>query len=96
MRLDVKGMFTGAKVTRGKDWSSINRIDENEKEGEILEILEFDGIAKSGARVDWKRSSSPAKHRVGHRGKVFFNQSLYKIWHYVHVLARSRNHCIIH
>lgn len=69
IKIEMKGIFTGAKVTRGSDWEW-GQQDGNGKPGIVSEIRGWDNIScRSVASVTWT-SGSTNVYRLGHKGNV--------------------------
>ncbi|XP_022251627.1 E3 ubiquitin-protein ligase MIB2-like [Limulus polyphemus] len=70
VKLLVRGIFPGAKVTRGPDWDWGNQDGGEGKIGKVTDIRGWDSESgRSVANVTWK-SGSMNVYRLGHKGKV--------------------------
>ncbi|XP_059177912.1 E3 ubiquitin-protein ligase mind-bomb-like [Physella acuta] len=67
-KVEAKGIFLGAHVTRGVDWKWDDLNGEGE-EGEVVQVRNYAaGSYRSGVKVQWK-SGYDSICRVGHRGR---------------------------
>ncbi|XP_031548666.1 E3 ubiquitin-protein ligase MIB1-like [Actinia tenebrosa] len=64
LKIQAKGIFPGAIVKTGNDWTS-----ESLRNGKVLELASWEGIPRSAAIVDWENFCE-LHLRVGHKGKV--------------------------
>lgn len=70
VKIEMKGIFTGAKVVRGPDWEWGQQDGGNNKIGIVSEIRGWDNIScRSVASVTWA-SGSTNVYRLGHKGNV--------------------------
>ncbi|XP_049843761.1 E3 ubiquitin-protein ligase MIB2 [Schistocerca gregaria] len=70
VKLQLKGIFIGAKVVRGPSWDWGNQDGGEGKTGRVIDIHGWDNESgRSVANVTWT-SGSTNVYRVGHRGKV--------------------------
>ncbi|XP_041480107.1 E3 ubiquitin-protein ligase MIB2-like isoform X2 [Lytechinus variegatus] len=64
------GIFVGAKVSRGPDWSSGNEDAGPKSVGTVTDVCDWSMCFKNcGASVQWNDDAT-FKYRVGHNGKV--------------------------
>ncbi|XP_058059221.1 E3 ubiquitin-protein ligase MIB2 isoform X2 [Anopheles bellator] len=69
-RVQLKGIFVGARVTRGPDWEWNNQDGGPGKTGRVMEIRGWDNEScRSVASVGWA-SGSTNVYRLGHKGNV--------------------------
>ncbi|XP_053675177.1 E3 ubiquitin-protein ligase MIB2 [Anopheles nili] len=69
-KVQLKGIFVGAKVTRGADWEWNNQDGGPGKTGRVMEIRGWDNEScRSVASVAWA-SGSTNVYRLGHKGNV--------------------------
>ncbi|CAM9946622.1 unnamed protein product [Lampetra fluviatilis] len=69
-RVQLRGLFQGAKVVRGPDWDWGNQDGGDGKHGKVNEIRGWDAESwRSVACVTWANGSTNV-YRVGHKGKV--------------------------
>uniref|UniRef100_A0A182MM47 RING-type E3 ubiquitin transferase n=1 Tax=Anopheles culicifacies TaxID=139723 RepID=A0A182MM47_9DIPT len=69
-KIQLKGIFAGARVTRGPDWEWNNQDGGPGKSGRVLEIRGWDNEScRSVASVAWA-SGSTNVYRLGHKGNV--------------------------
>ncbi|KAF8774870.1 E3 ubiquitin-protein ligase MIB2 like protein [Argiope bruennichi] len=70
VKIQMKGIFVGAKVVRGPDWDWGNQDGGEGKTGKVLDIRGWDNESeRSVANVTWS-SGSTNVYRLGHKGKV--------------------------
>uniref|UniRef100_A0A182VU66 RING-type E3 ubiquitin transferase n=1 Tax=Anopheles minimus TaxID=112268 RepID=A0A182VU66_9DIPT len=70
IKIQLKGIFAGARVTRGPDWEWNNQDGGPGKSGRVLEIRGWDNEScRSVASVAWA-SGSTNVYRLGHKGNV--------------------------
>ncbi|XP_057380632.1 E3 ubiquitin-protein ligase MIB2-like [Daphnia carinata] len=70
IKLQVKGIFVGAKVVRGPDWDWGNQDGGEGKIGRVVDLRGWDNESgRSVANVAWA-SGSTNVYRLGHKGKV--------------------------
>uniref|UniRef100_A0A1A9WEY4 RING-type E3 ubiquitin transferase n=1 Tax=Glossina brevipalpis TaxID=37001 RepID=A0A1A9WEY4_9MUSC len=69
-RIQLKGIFVGAKVVRGPDWEWGHQDGGEGKTGRVIEIRGWDNEScRSVANVSWV-SGSTNVYRLGHKGNV--------------------------
>nr|CAD7409272.1 unnamed protein product [Timema poppensis] len=69
-KVQLKGIFVGAKVVRGPDWDWNNQDGGEGKTGRVIDIRGWDNESgRSVANVTWT-SGSTNVYRLGHKGKV--------------------------
>uniref|UniRef100_A0AAG5D880 RING-type E3 ubiquitin transferase n=1 Tax=Anopheles atroparvus TaxID=41427 RepID=A0AAG5D880_ANOAO len=69
-KIQLKGIFVGARVTRGPDWEWNNQDGGPGKTGRVMEIRGWDNEScRSVASVAWA-SGSTNVYRLGHKGNV--------------------------
>ncbi|XP_058121212.1 E3 ubiquitin-protein ligase MIB2 [Anopheles ziemanni] len=69
-KVQLKGIFVGARVTRGPDWEWSNQDGGPGKTGRVMEIRGWDNEScRSVASVAWA-SGSTNVYRLGHKGNV--------------------------
>lgn len=69
-RIQLKGIFVGAKVCRGPDWEWGQQDGGENKTGRVMEIRGWDNEScRSVANVSWL-SGSTNVYRLGHKGNV--------------------------
>ncbi|XP_035780860.1 E3 ubiquitin-protein ligase MIB2-like [Anopheles albimanus] len=70
VKVQLKGIFVGARVTRGPDWEWNNQDGGPGKTGRVMEIRGWDNEScRSVASVAWT-SGSTNVYRLGHKGNV--------------------------
>uniref|UniRef100_A0A182JZS4 RING-type E3 ubiquitin transferase n=1 Tax=Anopheles christyi TaxID=43041 RepID=A0A182JZS4_9DIPT len=70
VKIQLKGIFVGARVTRGPDWEWNNQDGGPGKTGRVMEIRGWDNEScRSVASVAWA-SGSTNVYRLGHKGNV--------------------------
>ncbi|XP_046396249.1 E3 ubiquitin-protein ligase MIB2 [Ischnura elegans] len=70
-KMQLKGIFVGAKVMRGLDWDWGNQDGGEGKTGRVIDIRGWDNESgRSVANVTWTGTGSTNVYRVGHKGKV--------------------------
>lgn len=70
VKITAKGIFVGARVTRGYDWDWGNQDGGEGKVGKVIDIRGWDNESRrSVANVMWS-SGSTNVYRLGHKGKV--------------------------
>ncbi|XP_071451950.1 E3 ubiquitin-protein ligase MIB2 [Hetaerina americana] len=70
-KIQLKGIFVGAKVMRGLDWDWGNQDGGEGKTGRVIDIRGWDNESgRSVANVTWTGTGSTNVYRVGHKGKV--------------------------
>ena len=67
VKVQSKGLFPGAKVSRGRDWA--DQDGGNGEIGTLTEITAWSGVERSGAKVMWNTLGNKT-HRVGYQGSV--------------------------
>lgn len=69
-KLQLRGIFVGAKVVRGPDWEWGQQDGGDGKTGRVMEIRGWDNEScRSVANVSWV-SGSTNVYRLGHKGNV--------------------------
>lgn len=69
-RIQLKGIFVGAKVVRGPDWEWGQQDGGEGKTGRVMEIRGWDNEScRSVANISWT-SGSTNVYRLGHKGNV--------------------------
>lgn len=69
-RIQLKGIFVGAKVIRGPDWEWGHQDGGEGKSGRVMEIRGWDNEScRSVANVSWTTGSTNV-YRLGHKGNV--------------------------
>lgn len=68
-KVQSKGFFPGAKVTRGRDWKWGEQDGGNGRVGILTEICAWSGVERAGAKVTWNVLSKNT-YRTGHMGSV--------------------------
>ncbi|XP_065355557.1 E3 ubiquitin-protein ligase MIB2 [Calliphora vicina] len=69
-RIQLKGIFVGAKVVRGPDWEWEQQDGGEGKTGRVMEIRGWDNEScRSVANVSWTTGSTNV-YRLGHKGNV--------------------------
>ncbi|XP_067621868.1 E3 ubiquitin-protein ligase MIB2 [Eurosta solidaginis] len=69
-RIQLKGIFVGAKVVRGPDWEWGQQDGGEGKTGRVMEIRGWDNEScRSVANVSWVTGSTNV-YRLGHKGNV--------------------------
>ncbi|XP_073251415.1 E3 ubiquitin-protein ligase MIB2-like isoform X2 [Porites lutea] len=63
-----RGLFPGARVTRGRDWKWGHQ-DGGGNVGQLTEITSWNGVERAGANVMWNLLSRNT-YRTGHMGEV--------------------------
>lgn len=70
VKIQLKGIFVGARVVRGPDWEWNNQDGGPNKTGRVMEIRGWDNEScRSVANVSWA-SGSTNVYRLGHKGNV--------------------------
>ncbi|XP_059173142.1 uncharacterized protein LOC131953789 [Physella acuta] len=70
-RVQSRGIFKGATVSRGRDWNYGDQDGSAGKEGKVVEIRNWENESgRSEARVSWSFFSKTCSYRVGHEGQV--------------------------
>ena len=69
-KLHLRGIFKDAKVCRGRDWEWGEQDGGAGKEGRVLDIVPWSGVARAGARVTWGFLRGANSYRIGYAGKV--------------------------
>lgn len=70
LKVQLKGIFVGARVVRGPDWEWNNQDGGPNKTGRVMEIRGWDNEScRSVANVSWA-SGSTNVYRLGHKGNV--------------------------
>lgn len=69
-KIQLKGIFVGAKVVRGPDWEWGQQDGGDGKTGRVMEIRGWDNEScRSVANVSWVTGSTNV-YRLGHKGNV--------------------------
>lgn len=70
VKIQLKGIFVGAKVVRGPDWEWAQQDGGEGKTGRVMEIRGWDNEScRSVANVSWVTGSTNV-YRLGHKGNV--------------------------
>ncbi|XP_066023099.1 E3 ubiquitin-protein ligase MIB2-like isoform X3 [Pocillopora verrucosa] len=70
-KLEARGMFKGAKVTRGPDWEWKEQDNQPLMEGEVTEVTSWsDETNNDAVRVNWNKGPKEDIYRLGTNGKV--------------------------
>ena len=70
-KLEARGMFKGAKVTRGPDWEWKDQDNQPPMEGEVTEVTSWsDETNNDAVRVNWNIGPTGNIYRLGTNGKV--------------------------
>ena len=69
VKVQAKGFFPGAKVSRGRDWKWADQDGGNGRVGTLAEITAWSGVERSGAKVIWNILRNNT-YRVGYQGLV--------------------------
>lgn len=64
-----RGLFPGARVTRGRDWKWGDQDGGGSRVGQLTEITSWNGVERAGANVMWSLLSRNT-YRTGHMGEV--------------------------
>ncbi|CAH3156852.1 unnamed protein product [Porites lobata] len=64
-----RGLFPGARVTRGRDWKWGDQDGGGGHVGQLTEITSWNGVERAGANVMWSLLSRNT-YRTGHMGEV--------------------------
>ncbi|CAH3156860.1 unnamed protein product, partial [Porites lobata] len=64
-----RGLFPGARVTRGRDWKWGDQDGGGSHVGQLTEITSWNGVERAGANVMWSLLSRNT-YRTGHMGEV--------------------------
>ena len=68
-KVQSKGLFPGAKVTRGRDWKWGEQDGGSGRVGTLTEITAWNSMERSGAKVTWNLFSQNT-YRAGYQGSV--------------------------
>ena len=68
-----RGLFPGARVTRGRDWKWGDQDGGGGHVGQLTEITSWNGVERAGANVMWSLLSRNT-YRTGHMGQVRFGK----------------------
>lgn len=68
-KVQSKGFFPGAQVTRGRDWKWDDQDGGSGRVGRLTDITAWSGIVRSGAKVTWNPFLKN-QYRIGHMGSV--------------------------
>nr|XP_058964207.1 E3 ubiquitin-protein ligase MIB2-like isoform X3 [Pocillopora verrucosa] len=70
-KIEARGMFKGAKVTRGPDWEWKEQDNQSPMEGEVTEVTSWsDETNNDAVRVNWNKGPKEDIYRLGTNGKV--------------------------
>ena len=69
VKVQSKGLFPGAKVSRGRDWKWADQDGGNGEIGTLTEITAWSLVERSGAKVTWSTVGNKT-YRVGYQGSV--------------------------
>ena len=83
-KLEARGMFKGAKVTRGPDWEWKDQDNQPPMEGEVTEVTSWsDETNNDAVRVNWNKGPRGNIYRLGTNGKVTWANELL-LYYYRH------------
>ena len=83
-KLEARGMFKGAKVTRGPDWEWKEQDNQPPMEGEVTEVTSWsDETNNDAVRVNWNKGPKGNIYRLGTNGKVTWANELL-LYYYRH------------
>lgn len=74
-----RGLFPGARVTRGRDWKWGDQDGGSSHVGQLTEITSWNGVVRAGANVMWSLLSRNT-YRTGHMGEVRLVNAFDWIW----------------
>ena len=72
-KVQSKGFFPGARVTRGRDWKWGEQDGGSGRVGALTEIIAWYGTNRAGANVTWDPLSENT-YRIGYMGSVGFTE----------------------
>ena len=82
-KLEARGMFKGAKVTRGPDWEWKEQDNQPLMEGEVTEVTSWsDETNNDAVRVNWNKGPKEDIYRLGTNGKVTWENKLLLYYYY--------------
>ena len=82
-KLEARGMFKGAKVTRGPDWEWKEQDNQSPMEGEVTEVTSWsDETNNDAVRVNWNKGPKEDIYRLGTNGKVTWANKLLLYYYY--------------
>ena len=82
-KLEARGMFKGAKVTRGPDWEWKEQDNQPPMEGEVTEVTSWsDETNNDAVRVNWNKGPKEDIYRLGTNGKVTWANKLLLYYYY--------------
>ena len=100
-KLKARGMFGGAKVTRGPDWEWKEQDNQSPMEGEVTEVTSWsDETNNDAVRVNWNKEAREDIYRLGTNGKVsranelllyYYYYYYYYYYHYYFYFHRFHN-----
>lgn len=71
VKIQLKGIFIGAKVVRGPDWDWNDQDGGVGHTGRVVDIRGWDNeTSRSVAKITWASTGSTNVYRLGHKGKV--------------------------
>lgn len=71
VKVEARGMFSGAKVVRGEDWDWKDQDGGANMEGVVIDVTSWtDESARDAVRVKWKEGQRANIYRLGKDGKV--------------------------
>ena len=76
VKLQSKGFFPGARVSRGRDWKWGDQDGGNGHVGTLSEVTAWSGLDRSGAKVVWNLLRSNT-YRIGYQGSVSSNVKIF-------------------
>ena len=83
-KIEARGMFKGAKVTRGPDWEWKEQDNQSPMEGEVTEVTSWsDETNNDAVRVNWNIGPTGNIYRLGTNGKVTWANELL-LYYYCH------------
>ena len=89
-KLEARGMFKGAKVTRGPDWEWKEQDNQPPMEGEVTEVTSWsDETNNDAVRVNWNKGPKEDIYRLGTNGKVTWANKLLLYYYYFFFLLLS-------
>ena len=68
-KVQSKGLFPGARVSRGRDWKWGDQDGGNGRVGTLAEITAWSEVQRSGAKVVWTILRNNT-YRTGYQGSV--------------------------
>ena len=69
VKVQSKGFFSGAKVTRGRDWKWDDQDGGSGRIGTLTEITAWSNVERAGAKVIWNILRNNT-YRAGYQGSV--------------------------